>query len=83
MGLAAGGLAGALTYARLGVSGLWIATGVAGALEVVAARMWGPAGVNRTPTPFDGVDQAAMLPVRTNRVCQDRASSSSIGVCRP
>lgn len=38
MGLAAGGLAGALTYSRLGVGGLWIAAAVAGILALAAAR---------------------------------------------
>ena len=38
-GLAAGGLAGALIYARMGVGGLWIAAAVAGALALAAAKM--------------------------------------------
>ena len=51
MGLAAGGLAGALTYARLGVGGLWIAAGVAGALALAAARM----GPDRHEPDLDAV----------------------------
>lgn len=50
-GLAAGGLAGALTYARMGVTGLWIAAGVAGLLAILAARM----GPDRHPQNLDTV----------------------------
>lgn len=39
MGLAAGAVAGALTYAHLGVGGLWIAAAVAGLLAFAAANM--------------------------------------------
>ena len=38
LGLAAGGFAGALTYARLGTDGLWVATAAAAALAVVSHR---------------------------------------------
>ena len=51
MGLASGGLAGALTFSRLGVGGLWIAAGVAGVLAVAAARM----GPDRREPDLDGV----------------------------
>jgi len=51
MGLAAGGLAGAMTYARMGVGGLWIAAGVAGVLAIMAARM----GPDRHPPDLDAV----------------------------
>jgi uncharacterized membrane protein YoaK (UPF0700 family) len=51
MGLAAGGLAGAMTYARMGVGGLWIAAGVAGVLAIMAARM----GPDRHPPDLDTV----------------------------
>ena len=51
MGLAAGGLAGALTYARLGVGGLWIAAVVAGLLAFAAAKM----GPDRREPDLDAV----------------------------
>jgi uncharacterized membrane protein YoaK (UPF0700 family) len=51
MGLAAGGLAGAMTYARMGVGGLWIAAAVAGVLAIMAARM----GPDRHPPNLDAV----------------------------
>ena len=51
MGLAAGGLAGALAYAQSGVGGLWIAAGVAGVLAVLAARM----GPDRHPPELNAV----------------------------
>ena len=51
MGLAAGGLAGALTYARLGVGGLWIAAAAAGMLAFAAAKM----GPDRREPDLDAV----------------------------
>lgn len=51
MGLAAGGLAGAVTFARLGVAGLWIAAGVAGMLAIASARM----GADRREPELNGV----------------------------
>ena len=51
MGLATGGLAGALTYARLGVGGLWIAAVVAGMLAFAAAKM----GPHRREPDLDAV----------------------------
>ncbi|MBB5746704.1 YoaK family protein [Brevundimonas variabilis] len=51
MGLAAGGLTGALTYAHLGIGGLWIAAGAAGVLAFLAARM----GPDRHPQDLEAV----------------------------
>lgn len=51
MGLATGGLAGALTFSRLGVGGIWIAAGVAGVLAIAAARM----GPDRHEPDLDSV----------------------------
>lgn len=51
MGLAAGGVAGALTFSRLGAGGLWIAAAVAGALALAATRM----GPDRRAPDLDAV----------------------------